>query len=67
MWSQALIILALIVLAAVLGVAVATYTYEERLQALDVRVTAFETLRIEAVVTGPPTVEPASFSSPIMD
>lgn len=62
MWRQALIILALMALAAAIGVAVATYTYEQRLQALDARVTAFETIRIEAIVTEPPNVEPTSFS-----
>ncbi|KKM03994.1 hypothetical protein LCGC14_1768790 [marine sediment metagenome] len=66
MWRQVLIILALMVLAGVLGVAVTMYTYEERLQALDARVTLFETLRIEAVVTDPPNVEPESISPPLM-
>ncbi len=70
MWRQVLIILALMVLAGALGVAVSMYTYEmvghsERLDALDARMTVFETVRIEAVVTEPPTVEPMSISPPI--
>ena len=66
MWSDVLIVLALTALAAAIGVAGATYTYEQRLAGLDARVTAVETLRIEAVVTDPPNVEPVSISPPLM-
>ena len=66
MWSDVLIVLALTALAAAIGVAGATYTYEQRRAGLDARVTAVETLRIEAVVTDPPTVEPVSISPPLM-
>jgi len=62
-WRYVLVSLAVMALAAAVGVAM--YTYAERLQALNARVTVFETVRIEAVVTDPPTVEPASPSPPI--
>ena len=65
LWRYVLVTLALMALAAAGGVGVAMYTYAERLQALDARVTVFETVRIEAFVTDPPTVEPAS-ASPLM-
>jgi len=63
LWRYVLATLVLMALAAAVGVAM--YTYAERLQALNARVTVFETVRIEAFVTDPPTVEPASASPPM--
>ncbi len=63
LWRYVLVTLAVMALAAAVGVAM--YTYAERLQALNARVTVFETVRIEAFVTDPPTVEPASPSPPM--